>query len=242
MTRLRMASTLGIALVAIAVVVLTRTQRSTVTNAEGVPATPDLSGVWMQRDIGDTFAKEAPPLQPWAVERTAANLKGGSKGDPEEQCFPPGLPRIYIHRYPIEILQRPGRTLVVFEYDHFVRQIWTDGRGHPTEGELDPTWMGHSIGKWDGDAFVVDTIGFNDKTWLDNAGHPHSDALHLTERMRRADNDTLQIDFTFEDPKAYTKTWTGQKIFKLRSGWEISEHVCADNFLWKEPGKAEGEP
>jgi hypothetical protein len=147
------------------------------------------------------------------------------------------MPRIYLHRYPIEIVQVRGRLMMFFEYDHFVRQIWTDGRKHPEEDDLDPSWMGHSIGSWDGDALLVDTIGFNDKTWLDNAGHPHSEALHVVERMRRVDHDTLQIDFTFDDPKAYTKSWTGQKVFRLRPGWEIAEQVCADNFLWKEPGK-----
>jgi hypothetical protein len=228
----------AVAVFAISALLLNRTApRSTATTAQSARSTPDLSGVWMERDLGGTFAKDAPPLQPWADERTKANLAAGPEEDPEMKCFPSGLPRIYLHRYPIEILQLPGRVILFFEYDHVVRQIWTDGRKHPKEGELDDTWMGHSIGSWDGDALVVDTIGFNNKTWLDNAGHPHSDALHVVERIRRMDHDTLQIDFTFDDPKAYTKPWTGQKVFRLRPGWEITEQVCADNFLWKEPGK-----
>jgi hypothetical protein len=94
--------------------------------------------------------------------------------------------------------------------------------------------MGDSIGKWEGDTLVVDTIGFNDKTWLDQVGHPHSDALHLIERIHRIAPDMLQIDFTFDDPKAFTKQWTGTKQFKMRSDWQISEYVCEENFSNKE--------
>jgi hypothetical protein len=202
-------------LVVSAVLVSCSAQRSETGKTASAPSTPDLSGVWLQRAPGDTFTKDVPPLQPWAVERTAANVKAGKLEDPETRCFPTGMPRIYVHQYPIEILQSPGRILMLFEYDHFVRQIWMDGRKHPKEEELEHTWMGHSIGSWEGDTLVVDSVGFNDKTWLD----------------------TLQIDFTFDDPKAYTKPWTGQRMFRFRPGWEISEQVCADNFLWKEPGK-----
>lgn len=223
---------------AASVVLLNRmAQRRDTGTVASAPSTPDLSGVWLQRAVGDTFTKEVPPLQPWAEARTKANLEAGPDEDPEMKCFPSGMPRIYVHQYPIEILQLPGRVIMFFEYDHFVRQIWTDGRTHPSEDELNATWMGHSIGSWDGDTLVVDSVGFNDKTWLDNAGHPHSDALRVVERIRRVDHDTLQIDFTFDDPKAYTRPWTGQREFRLRPGWEITEQVCADNFLWKEPGQ-----
>ena len=199
-------------------------------------STPDISGVWMQRTLGDAFTEDVPPMQPWALERTKANAGAGGK-DPEVDCLPSGMPRIYLHRYPVEILQLPGRVIMLFEYDHIVRQIWTDGRAHPSDEELDQTWMGHSIGRWDGDTLVVDSVGFNDTTWLDNLGHPHSDALHVVERVRRVDQDTLQIDFMLDDPNAYTEPWTGQKVFRLRPSWEITEHVCNDGFLWKEPGQ-----
>jgi hypothetical protein len=235
--RLIAPSLAAVAVLAISALLLScDAQRSPATNAQS-DSPPDLSGVWMLRDLVDTFAKDAPPLQPWAVERAKANLGAGPEEDPEDKCFPAGMPRIYLHRYPIEILQVPGRVIMFFEYDHFVRHIWTDRRTHPAEAELDDTWMGHSIGSWQGDTLVVDTIGFNDKTWLDNAGHPHSEELHVVERLRRVDHDTLEIDFSFDDPKVYSKPWTGQKVFRARPGWEIAEHVCADNFLWKEPGK-----
>jgi hypothetical protein len=89
--------------------------------------------------------------------------------------------------------------------------------------------MGDSIGTWEGDTLVVDSIGFNDKTWLDRGGHPHSDQLHVTERLRRTDQNTLQIAVTMEDPKAYTKPWGGTMTFGLRPKWNISEMICEDN-------------
>ena len=102
-----------------------------------------------------------------------------------------------------------------------------DGREHPKD--LEQTYMGHSIGRYEGDTLVIDTIGFNDKTWLDPMGLPHSDALHVVERISRTDHDTLQVDYTLDDPKAYTKPWTAQRIFNLHPDWQIKEYVCAEN-------------
>jgi len=172
-------------------------------------------------------------LQPWAeavlkkrdMENTQADPDTGP--DPTERCIPPGVPRIMLQPFPWEIVHARDRVVMIFEYQSLVRQIFTDGRGHPKD--LDPTYMGHSIGKYEGDTLVVDTIGFNDKTWLDPMGLPHSDALHVVERIRRTAHDTLQIDYTIDDPKAYTKTWTAQKIFKLKPDWQIKEYVCAEN-------------
>ena len=203
----------------------------------------DLTGVWSQfprigsRSAGEggfVFSKEEPPMTPWAEAKfksTKAPHTGGYTGESDDttlQCFPPGVPRIYLFNFPMEILTVPGRVLIVYEFGHFIRQIWTDGRPHPQDPN--PSWMGDSIGKWEGNTLVVDTIGFNDKTWIDQVGHPHSDALHLTERIHRTAPDMLQIDFTFDDPKAYTKPWTGTKQFKLRPTWQISEYVCEENF------------
>lgn len=203
----------------------------------------DLTGVWTQyprigghsaSDGGFVFSKEEPPMTPWA-ESIYKSVKsphtGGYTGNSDDttlKCYPPGVPRIYLFNFPMEILEVPGRVLMVYEFGHFIRQIWTDGRPHPKD--LSPTWMGDSIGKWQGDTLVVDTIGFNDRTWLDQVGHPHSDQLHLVERMRRIAPDMLQIDFTFDDPKAFTRPWTGTKKFKLRPDWHISEYVCEENF------------
>ena len=127
----------------------------------------------------------------------------------------------------MQIVQSPTQVIMIFEYDHYVRQIYLDRRDHPKD--LSPTWMGDSIGRWEGNTLVVDTTGFNGNSWLDQVGHPHSDALHLVERIRRVDHDTLQIDVTIDDPKVYTKPWTGQVVYKLRLGWQLIENVCEDN-------------
>ena len=208
-------------------------------------STPDLTGIWSPPRTSKgflpySFAPEAPPpMQPWAAKRCDAIGCGkGTLGravddsmDPYiTSCAPFGIPRLMNHVGPFEILQTPGRVLMLFETGNSLRQIWTDGRGHPAD--LDPTWMGHSIGHWDGDTLVVDTIGLNDKTWLDTAGHPHSDALHLVERIRRMDRDTLENTLTFDDPKTYTKSWTSTIIYKLHPDWSIREDiVCEDRIL-----------
>lgn len=145
-----------------------------------------------------------------------------------KNCLPPGLPRIYSTRLggPFEILQVPGKVIMIFEYDHFVREIHTDGRQH--SADLNPTWLGDSVGKWEGNTLVVDTIGFNGKTWLDNYGHPSSDALHLVERMARTSHDDMTDTMTIEDPKAYTKPWVAHVLFDLEPGWDLEEYVCED--------------
>ena len=132
----------------------------------------------------------------------------------------------------MEIMQTPGRVVMLYEYDHFVREIYTDGRQHPKD--LNSTWMGDSIGKWEGDTLVVDSVGFNDKTWLDNDGHPHTDELHVVERVHRTSHDTLTIDVTIDDPKAYTKPWGGHMIFELKPDWNLGEMVCEDNITFSD--------
>jgi hypothetical protein len=124
-------------------------------------------------------------------------------------------------------VQTPKELIMLFEYDHIVRHIYTDGRQHPADASA--TYMGDSIGHWDGDTFVIDSVGFNDKTWLDRAGHPHSDKLHVTERLHRIAADRLQIDFTIEDPVAYAKPFTSSMFFRGHTDWSLMEQVCEDN-------------
>jgi len=209
-------------------------------------ATADLSGLWVVHPPASAsayssfaFAKEVPPMTDWGEEKykAAKPVFGPNKttakqsNDPVYGCFPPGLPRIYLHPRPIEIVQLPDEVIMMFQYDRIVRHIYVDGRPH--DEFLDPPlWMGDSIGKWEGDTLVVDTIGFNDKTWLDRAGHPHSDALHVVERMRRLNHETLSDDITIEDPKAYTKPWTAQTRFQLRPDLALDwEGVCENEKL-----------
>jgi hypothetical protein len=204
-----------------------------------VTHTPNLSGVWSGRQNSDTFTPNDTPLQAWA-EAKFKSVKPGYgphasalSEDPISDCLPPGMPRIFLIPFPMQIVQFPDEVVILFEYDHFVLHIYTDRREHPKN--IDPTWMGDSIGKWEGDTLVVDTVGLTDKSWLDQVGHPHSDALHVVERIRRVDHGTLQDDFTIDDPKAYTRPWTGQLIFKLRTGWHLMEYICEDHM--EEPNK-----
>ena len=138
----------------------------------------------------------------------------------------PGFPRAFFHAFPLQIVQAPGEVLMLFEWDSLRHQIFTDGRAHDTT--LGPLWMGDSIGHWEGDTLVADTVNFNDKTWLDRVGHPHSDALHVVEHIRRVDHDHLEDEITIDDPKAYTKPWTGRIVFALKPKWTLAEEFCED--------------
>jgi hypothetical protein len=192
----------------------------------------DLSGVWMPQQGPITFSPSEPPLQPWAAAKYRDVRPGygphasAESQDPILTCAPPGVPRILLLPFPVQIVQVPGQVIMLFEYDHFIRQIFLDRRTHPTD--LDPTWMGDSIGRWEGDTLVVDTVGLNDKSWLDQVGHPHSEALHVIERIRRVDHDTLKDDLVIDDPKVYTQPWKGQQVFKLKPAWHLMEYVCED--------------
>ncbi len=202
------------------------------------PAPPrDLSGVWNLAnrggELGSTLSPDPPPMTPWGQAKFKANKPGYGPhalavgNDPLLRCDPPSIPRILFFPRPMEIIQIPGRTLVSYETNSTWREIWTDGRELPKDP--DPWWYGHSIGKWEADdTFVVETVGFNDKTWLDFFGQPHSDAMHLTERYQRVDSDTMNLVITVDDPKAYTKPWVSNtKSFKLKPGWEIQETYCS---------------
>ena len=196
---------------------------------------PDLSGVWGRKGevLIITYSKVPPPMTLWAKEKFQAvtdfvDGRARRRDDKDPiltHCAPPGVTRVY-NSAPFEIIQIPGRVLMHFEWDHWVRQIWMDGREHPEDP--DPTWMGHSIGRWDGDTLVVDTVGFNDKTWLDQAAHPHSDQLHLVERWRRVDQDILELQIMFDDPIAYPKPWAGKRLFGSKPNWEIQEEVYCE--------------
>ena len=205
----------------------------------------DLSGVWFddrprplttnERYWIYKFNAEEPPMTAWGeAQYKATKSSFGTRAYPLAEtndplyhtCTPPGLPRIYLHPFPMQIVQTPGEVIVLFEYDSIRHQIFTDGRPHDTA--LGPLWMGDSIGHWEGNTLVADTVNFNEKTWLDRIGHPHSDALHVVERMRRVDHDHLVDDITIEDPKAYTKPWSTRIEFLLKPKWTLGEQFCED--------------
>jgi hypothetical protein len=198
-------------------------------DAGNVPAAVSvqvLSGSWVAQDGQGpallTNSREEPPMTDWGKAQLSANA---TRKDPHAKCNPAGIPRAYLSLRPIEFIQAANRVFVFYEEYHDWRQIWMDGRALPTNSAA--TDNGYSVGRWEGDAFVVDTVSFNDRTWLDNVGHPHSEALHVIERIRRANHDTLQITFTIEDPIAYSKPWTSApRIFRLKPGYELTEDFC----------------
>lgn len=190
-----------------------------------VAKAPDLTGVWQViRYQPKMFPSGDAPLSPWGQARfKAANPEAN---DPNLGCLPTGVPRLMFVPLPLEIVQTPERVVIIHEGVQALREIYLN-RDHPKD--LDPTFSGDSVGKWQGDTLLLDTIGFNDKTWLDAVGLPHSDKMHVVERIRRPDHDTLVDDVTIEDAVAYTKPFTVQQIYKLKPGWEIQEYVCEEN-------------
>jgi len=149
----------------------------------------------------------------------------GQELSPTTRCLPASVPRATLLSEAFKIVQTPGLTLVIHELDGFPRQIYTDGRPVLKRIEF-PSWLGYSLGRWDNDTFVVDTIGFNDKSWLDGRGHPHSEDLHITERYRRRDVGHLDVEFTIEDPKTYNKPISFKVTHLLELDSDIIEYFC----------------
>lgn len=186
----------------------------------------DLAGVWFMEGKVEPnlIAPENAPLTPWGAEQFKLNHQSLN---PDAICLPTGVPKIWQLPAPFEIIPLPGRILIFHEHEHMVRQIHMNRTEHPKD--LVPTWMGDSIGRWEGDTLIVDTAGFNTLTWVDLWGLPHSEALHVVERIHRISQNVLQVNITIEDPKAYTKPWTAVRRFDLRPDWEIGEEICEEN-------------
>ena len=191
---------------------------------------PDLSGIWRStsnRYLRDLTAGSARVvIQPGAralyTERRAAN----GKGRPSERCLPRGVPAMMLARdEPWKVVQTPGAVFILFRESLHYRQIFTDGRPFPDDAA--PTWLGYSIGRWDGDTLVAETIGLTEETWLDDGGHPHSDALRVTERFRRRTAGMMDVAITIDDAKAYTSPWTVTVRFESVSNADLGEHLCA---------------
>jgi hypothetical protein len=184
---------------------------------------PDFSGVWYSQRFVDPGQ---PDMTPWAAKVTQQREANNLKDFPSARCLPHGITVEGIFS-PYRTLQTASMLAIIYE-DELPRQIYLDGRPHPSN--WDPTFSGHSVGHWEGDDLVVDTVGFNDKTWIDISGHPHTEKLHITERYHRPDLGHLEVVLTIEDPEAYKKPWTMRKVSDLAPETEeVGESVCTEN-------------
>jgi hypothetical protein len=196
---------------------------------------PDWSGVW---DLdyragapGGGLARPAPPhLTPEYAAKYSAYLDRQKHGEEQQtqtaNCVPPGMPQIMVQPYPVEFLFTPGKVTVAIEAYSQMRRIYTDGRKHPDDP--DPTFQGNSIGHWEGDTLVVDTVGFIPESLI-APGVGHSDQMHITERIHRIANDVMEIQTTIEDPKVLIEPFTSLRHYKRHTDWDIQEYICSQN-------------
>lgn len=191
-----------------------------------VDGRPDLSGVWNIGGLGYATNITSVEMLPSAQKLYQARLATYGQEDPVVSCLPEG-PRAALHGLePFRIVQTSHVTFFMYESSP-LRQIFTDGRKLPADPA--PSWMGYSVARWDGDTFVVDTIGYNDRTWLDFTGHPHTESLRVSERFRRTDFGHMQLSITYEDSKAYVKPWTISVNVILLPDTDLLENVCLEN-------------
>ncbi len=208
---------------------------------------PDLSGVWksdsdpdgtrggiegiiaprymidMTRDVPQRDTLMTPAAAAIHQARVANNLRD----NPAIRCLPLGVPRLDSYTHPFKIVQTPGLVLVLYESQTLFRQIFTDGRRLPEDPQ--PAWLGYSVGRWEGDTLVVQTAGFTDQTWLDGGGHPHTEAMRLTERFTRRNVGQLDIEVTIDDPASYTRPITYTQRQSLQVDGELIEYICNEN-------------
>lgn len=208
---------------------------------------PDLSGVWQSvgdpaGSVGGIEGIVAPRymidltvdmkdrnslLRPDAAAVYKARAANEFRDNPSIRCLPLGVPRLNAYTHPFKIVQTPGLIVILYESQTTFRQIFMDGRKLPEDAQ--PAWYGYSIGRWDGDALVVESSGFNDKTWLDGSGHPHSESMRLTERFTRRDLGRLDVEITIDDPVTYVRPLTYMQTQSLLVDGELIEYVCNEN-------------
>jgi hypothetical protein len=193
---------------------------------------PEIAGLWEMTFGGPRGARpEGPELTPaYAAKLKSyrdAQARGEIQDTPAANCVPPGMPGVMSQPYPIEILVTPGKITIIAEAYSQWRQIFTDGRKHPDDPDL--TYNGHSIGHWEGDTLVVDTIGFTTDTALGSYGVQHSDKMHIVERFHLASPDRLEVQTTITDPEALAKPWTTTRAYGRHRDWTLAEYVCQQN-------------
>jgi hypothetical protein len=173
------------------------------------------------------FKPDQAPIRPAAAELFRQRALTFMKESPISHCLPEGMPMVEMAPAPYKIVQMPGVTLMLYERDTTFRQVFTDGRKLPEDPQ--PSWLGYSVGKWDGDSLVVDSNGFNDRGWLDARGHAHSEDLHLTERFHRRNFGEMEVRLTIDDPKTYTRPFTITLQQRLFPDTDLLESFCAEN-------------
>jgi hypothetical protein len=206
---------------------------------------PDLSGIWQPAaDATDpaggvegitgpryliNILRDSPDvvMQPEAAAVFKQRQANKLRDNPMIKCLPGGLPRMNTYTHPYKIVQIPGLIVVLYESQTMFRQIFMDGRALPVDPE--PAWMGYSVGRWDGDVLVVESSGFNGKTWPDGLGHPLSDAMTLTERFRRRDFGHMDVEVIINDPKSYTRPVRYVQPQVLQPDTELIEYICNEN-------------
>jgi hypothetical protein len=204
------------------------------TSWNSIARLPDWSGVWELDWHGGNLAKTAMPSLPKLTPEYAARLEKYRAGQQEGQnlqtdtanCDPPGMPQIMTQPYPVEFLFTPGKVTVAIEAYSQMRRIFVDGRKH--QEDPDPTYQGDSIGHWEGDTLVVDSIGFIPNSYIAPGVH-HSDEMRIEEHIRRVAPDTMEIRQTIVDPKALLEPWTVTRVYKRHADWDIKEYICNQN-------------
>ncbi len=208
------------------------------TAAHAAPAPPDWTGIY-EREGGILFdpavrvgGKLTPPLTPAFQKKydaiMAAAAAGTPMADPGALCLPAGMPRIMVMTYPMEVISKPGQVTIIAEWAGQIRRVFTDGRGHPPDP--DPTYQGHSIGHWEADTLVIDTIGVRGDTVFDSSGLGHSDKMTVKERMRMVAPGVLEDQITVTDPETFTRPWTVTRRYKRAApDLQIMEYVCQEN-------------
>lgn len=189
---------------------------------------PDFSGIWeapSEKYLDNLGADGVEiPMRPWAAALYKERRENFGKDRPSSHCLPHSVTDFDAHFMPKKIVHTPGLLAMLFESYHSWRQIFTDGR--PLPKQRDPAWFGYSVGQWEGDTLVVHTVAINEKTWLDDGGHPHSDALRVIEHFRRPDFGHMQVVLTIDDPKTYTRAWTVTIPWEYVADTDLLDWVC----------------
>lgn len=194
--------------------------------ANSISTTP-YKGVRPFQDLPSLFP-DGLPMQPWAAELRKQRLAQHSKDHPDAHCLPLNPVQLHAHNQPRKIIQTPNLIVIIYEANDGLRQIFMDGRPLPNN-DPDPWWYGYSIGHWEGDTLVVQTTGFREPGWIDEEGTPITSNAHVTERFRRLNFGTLEIEITVDDPKTFTKPWSYKLRQRLMPDTELIEFVCLEN-------------